>query len=147
MSMNRTAVLNGEPIPANGIRLDDLGWDHRREHGDASLSVNLDEDDLRYVGRRVMEHLREILDEDPEYFDDEGAEGDPVPTSEEIFIEHPEELYRYLAQSIVWSRDTVIAILDRIAPERKSGPILCLLVELREVRAGERSAELVFGVR
>lgn len=143
MSGKSTVLVDGEPMAVEGISLHDLIWDHRTIPGISTLEITLDENDLRQIGGVIMKLYREILAEDPEYFG-EDMKGEPFPTSEDIFIEHPEELYRYMRRSNVWSRDTVIAILDHIGSRPDVRPTF-LISSLREVRPGDRSVVLIFG--
>lgn len=140
MQTYHNATIDGEPVALDVVRVDDLHWGHREVNDRSVLSVSLSEEDLRRIGRAAVALRDEMLAEDPEYFDDDS---EPVPSSEEIFVEHPEELRRYLGNSLVWSRRMAMALFDVLVP-RPSDPEF-YFVSLRAVRPGDRSAVLELG--
>ncbi len=104
--------INGVAIHRGLFGLSVFAWD--RQHNPTSLEaiVELDDGDLRAMGRRMTMIARTCKQEDPDYFVGEDMEGVPCPDSEEVFIQNPQLLNDYLCYSSFWRSEAGNALLD-----------------------------------
>ncbi len=107
------AFLNNKPIPLQHLTVDSLGWDHHNVKGSLDLILELDEEDLMFVGSGLFSQAQEFEAEEPGYFDDEDFEV-PVPISEHMFVDDPLLIEQYIQNSTFWSHETIMLIVKRI---------------------------------
>ena len=146
------AFVDGEEINPDDVALDVVRW----EGGSAPradlllppregvLLVELDERDLRDLGRKLHVAWRGYLAEDRAYF--EGLEDVPQPTSEDLFVKKPQALERYLASGSFWRRKSAEALCAVMNPYR-AGTSRWFLQDFDGMRVDPEGVVLQFSVR
>ena len=140
------AEIDGKHIGLEEIELDDLGWDHCDVRGNLTLTLELLDDDLLDIGRSIFELAEEFREEDPGYFHDEDMDNVPVPESDQLFLEKPTVLEKYLEYSSFWNRFTILALFDRVDTLRNSKSPNYWIQNFQGLKIGNYGVTLKLGV-
>ena len=140
------AYLDRKKVPLEEVALDPVRWEDPKARGEAILYVELEEGDLRAIGESLYASYRAFLADDPAYFESEMMEDVPRPKNENLFVERPLSLKRYLKHGSFWRNTTIRAIAHRMDPWHE-GQRRLLIEEFRDVKLDKGRTILLLEVR
>ena len=146
------AFVDGEEINPDDVSLDVIRWEGGAPRSadlllpprEGVLLVELEEADLRDIGRKLHVTWRGYLAEDRGYF--EGLDGVPQPRTDDLFVKKPELLTRYLEGGSFWRRKSGEVLCAVMNPYR-SGTSRWFLQDFDGLRVEPGSVVLQFSVR